>query len=203
MESTDTQILPYPEQDDPADDALDLQVLAEAIDAKLVASFADFRAILNNEVFIATLTANQTGFGATPTEIVFDSTLYDSTVDGVDFPESPFFSTTGYYRIGTYVISVPAGAVNVNTERLTYLEFRQQLALPPGSVVIEQWVTTNWESNTSGEHQVAEGLIRVDSVENPGSFLHVLFLSGNTSSTTTVFAGSMLWFYKVSELESF
>ncbi len=202
MEVTDTQFLPYPEQNDPADDALDLQVLAEAVDTKLVAGFADFRAILNNPVYVSTLSANQTGFGATAQEVSFDLEVYNSTGTN-PFPSSPFFSTTGYYRVGTYVISVPAGVVDVNTSRFTYLEFRQQLSFPPGAVILEQWTTLNWESNTGGEHQVSEGLIRVANVDSPGSFIHTLFSSGNTSSTTTVFAGSMIWFYKVSELEDF
>lgn len=203
MEITDTQFFPYPEVNDPADDALDLQVLAEAIDAKLVTSFADFRAILNNEVYVSTLSANQTGFASTAVEVDFDTEVYDTVTGGGGPPATPFFNSTGYYRVGTYIISVPAGAVNANTSRFTFLEFRQQLSFPPGSVILEQAITLNWESNTGGEHQVVENLIRVDNVDSPGSFIHVLFSSGNTSSNTTVFAGSMLWFYKVSELEDF
>lgn len=206
MDVTDTQLLPYPEQNDPADDALDLQILAEAIDAKLVSQFANFRSILNTEVFISTLAVDETGFTSTPAEVTFDTTLYNSTTNSSNsfFPEGPFFATTGYYRVGTYIVSAPAGAVNANTSRFVYLEYRQQLALPPGTVNLDQWVTLNWEPNTGNrENQVAEGLVRVDNVDSPGSFLHTLFASGNTSSTTTVFAGSMLWFYKVSELEDF
>jgi|SRR3990170_3862001 len=205
MEITDSQFLPYPEQGDPADDALDLQVLAEAIDGKLVSLFSEFRAILNNEVFVSTLSANETGFTGTASEVGFDTVLYNSTADSSNdfFPEGPFFATTGYYRIGTYIISNPAGVVDVNTSRFTILEYKQQLALPVGQIVLEQWTTLNWESNTGGEHQIAEGLVRVDSVASPGSYIHTLFSSGNTSSTTTVSAGGMLWLYKVSELEDF
>lgn len=202
MELTDTQDFPYPGPLDPGDGALDLQVFAEAVDAKLTTAFADFRAVLNTKVKVVGLLANVPGFvNAVEAEIPFDNILYDNTAFASG---TPFFDEVGYYRIGAFVQSNPSGAVTANTSRLSRLQFRQQLTIPFGSVVFEDWFTQTYESNTGSEYQVMEGLVRVPNVDSPGSFIRVLFTSFNSGSNTTVIGGaggSLIWFYKVSDLE--
>ncbi len=202
MEVTDTQGFPYPGPLDPGNGALDLQIFAEAVNAKLIASFADFRAVLNNQVKIIGLIANVGGFiNGIETEIPFDNILYDNTGSPSNLVG---FTEEGYYRIGAFILSNPSGAVTVNSLRLTRLQFRQQLTIPFSAVVFEDWFTQNYESNTGSEYQTIEGLVRVSSVQPPGSFLRVLFTSFNAGSTTTIIGGtngSLLWFYKVSNLE--
>lgn len=202
MELTDTQRFPYPGPFDPGNGALDLQVFAEAVDAKLTAAFVNFRAVLNNKVKVVGLLANVPGFvNGVEAEIPFDNILYDNTVFGSG---TPFFDEVGYYRVGAFILSNPSGAVTVNSLRLTRLQFRQQLAIPFSTVVFEDWFTQNYESNTGGEYQVIEGLVRVPNIDPPGSFIRVLFTSFNAGSNTTVTGGaggSLIWFYKVSNLE--
>jgi hypothetical protein len=202
MELTDTQDFPYPGPLDPGNGALDLQVFAEAVDAKLVAAFANFRAVLNNKVKVVGLLANVPGFvNGVEAEIPFDNVLYDSTgLAGT----TAFFTEVGYYRVGAFVLSNPSGAVTVNSLRLTRLQFRQQLAIPFSTVIFEDWYTQNYESNTGGEYQIMEGLVRVPDVNTPGSFIRVLFTSFNAGSNTTIIGGaggSLIWFYKVGNLE--
>lgn len=202
MELTDTQQFPYPGPFDPGDGALDLEVFAEAVDAKLTTAFANFRTVLNTKVKVVGLAASATGFvNGVETEIPFDTVLYDSTGFA---GTTAFFDQVGYYRIGAFVLSNPSAGVTVNSLRLARLQFRQQLAIPFGAVVFEDWFTQNYESNTGSEFQVLEGLVRVPNVDTPGSFIRVLFTSFNAASTTTItggIGGSLIWFYKVSNLE--
>lgn len=202
MELTDTQQFPYPGPFDPGDGALDLEVFAEAVDAKLTAAFANFRAVLNSKVKVVGMVANQTGFvNGVEDAIAFDNVLYDSTgLAGT----TAFFTEVGYYRVGAFILSNPSAGVTVNSLRLTRLQFRQQLTIPFGTVVFEDWFTQSYESNTGGEYQTIEGLVRVPNVDSPGSFIRVLFTSFNAASTTTVIGGtggSLIWFSKVSNLE--
>lgn len=200
MEVTDSQLLPYPEGTDPGDGALDLQVLAEAIDAKLVAAFANFRSVVNAPVFMTRLSANQTGIvSGVTTTIQFDQIVYDTT--GTSDPATPPFSRTGYYRVGSYVSSNPSGGITANSSVRTFIVYRRQLITPFLGFTEEFFDTTTYQSSTGGEEQSAEGLIRVDALDSPGSSIRCDILHANAASTLNVIAGSRMWFYWVSDLE--
>lgn len=210
MEVTDSQALPYPEINDPADGALQLQVLAEAIDAKLVAQFAAQRRIVNPPACVVRLAANQTGVVAeTTTQIFFDQIIYQQG-SWLLAPTSLFFPETGYYRIGAYMVSGPSGAATLGSRLILTLRYPYVQALPFSTYTVEEFKTQNFQSGTAGnEHQLAEGLVRVDVVNaTPGNFSPIDYsgiasyiLHSNVASTVTLVASSRMWAYKVSELE--
>jgi hypothetical protein len=208
MNLTDSQFFPYPGDFDPGDGALDLQVLAEAIDAKLVSEFAAFRAVRNKWVLIQSRGSTLGGFasGSTTTNfpattaISFDTIVYSTHVSSAS--SIIFLSTAdpGYFRIGLYVASNPSGTVNANTYRTSQITANIGTGAPTFGTTVENYYVTNYESSTGGEHQYVEAMIRV---ENP-DFSSVQFLFGhaNTGSTLNVNQGSLSWIYRVSGLES-
>lgn len=204
MEVTDSQLLPYPEGTDPANGALDLQVLAEAIDAKLTAAFAAYRTVVNCPVFMTRLSTNQTGIASgVSTTINFDQIIYDTT--GAESPSAniPIFTRTGYYRVGSYVVSNPSGGVTANSSVRTFIVCQRQLVTPLFGTAQEFFDSTTYQSSTGGEEQSAQGLLRIDSVSNPGlSFIRCDILHLNAASTVNVIAGSRMWFHWVSDLEN-
>lgn len=210
MDQTASQQLPYPEINDPADEALQLQVLAEAIDAKLVAQFAAQRRVANPPCAIVNLSANQTGVVAgTATQIFFDQILYQQGA-WLLAPTSLFFPETGYYRCGAYMLSGPSGAATLGSSLVLTMRYPYVQALPFSSYTVEEFEEQNFQSGTTGnEHQLAEGLVRVDVVNTaPGNFspidysgIAAYILHSNAASAVTVVAGSKMWAYKVGELE--
>ncbi len=209
MDQTESQQLPYPEDNDPANWALQLQVLAEAIDAKLVADFAAFRDVINVPALVVNLSANQTGIPTTGDDVYFDQVLYMNG-NWTLTPSYLVFPETGYYRIGAYVVANPSGAVTANSSVITVLRYVYVPSYPFYSRTEEDFETRNWQSSTGGEHMVSEGLIRVDAVNpfpsstSPSdySMARVRITHANAASTMDVIAGSKMWGYKVSELES-
>lgn len=209
MDQTSSQHLPYPEANDPADWALQLQVLAESIDAKLVAEFAGFRTAINRPVLVANLSANQTGIAASVTsDIFFDQILFKSGSWLLD-PSYAFPQETGYYRMGAYVVANPSAGITANSSVYTSLTYAYVPSYPFYSYSTEEFISRNWQSSTGGEHMVVETLVRVD-VVNPApstfrptdySGARVTITHSNVASSLNVIAGSKMWAYKVSELE--
>lgn len=208
MEQTSSQHLPYPDENDPAAWALQLQVLAEAIDAKLVDDFAAFRNVINTPALVVNLSTNQTGIATTGDDIFFDQILYMNGAWTLT-PTYLVFPETGYYRIGTYIVSNPSAGVTANSSVIVTLRYVYVPSYPFYSRTVEDFETRNWQSSTGGEHMVAEGLIRVDTVNpypsssSPSdySMARVRIGHANVASTLNVIAGSKMWGYKVSELE--
>lgn len=209
MEQTGSQHLPYPDGNDPANWALQLQVLAEAIDAKLVTEFAAFRTTINRPVLVANLSANQTGIAAsTTTDVLFDQTLFKAGTWQLD-PTYAFPQETGYYRMGAYVVANPSGGVTANSSVYTSLEYAYVPSFPFYSYTTEEFISRNWQSSTGGEHMVVEALVRVDvtnaapSTSRPTDYsgARVTITHSNVASSLNVIAGSKMWAYKVSELE--
>lgn len=211
MDETNSQELPYPEINDPAADALQLQVLAEAIDAKLVAKFAEIRTVLNPVAALVNLSVTQTGIPSseTPNTVFFDQIVYQSGSWGLA-PTYLFFPETGYYRIGAYTVTTASGAFTLNSRVEMTLNYPYIQAFPFTTVTTEYYTSQNFQSgSTASEHQVAEALVRCDVVNTLPSGLSPLNYSGisttivssNVASTLNVIAGSKMWAYKVSELE--
>lgn len=198
METTDTQFLPYPEANDPGAAALQLQVLAEAIDAQLTDAFSTFRTVVNPDVLVLRLSANQTGILLNTTTVIdFDQVLYDTTGAGL----SASFLSTGYFRIGSYILSNPSGGVTANSSRRTFMRYERTIFVPAVTVVQEFFDSTTLDAGVGGEIQSVEALIRVPSIDAPGPFIITQFLHLNAASTMNVLAGSLMWYYKVCELE--
>lgn len=212
MEQTLSQHLPYPVENDPGDGALQLQVLAEAIDAKLVAAFAAYREVVNPPTAVVNLSANQTGIvNSTETQILFDQDLYIMG-DWALTPSWLFFPETGYYRVGTYINSLVAGAVTAQSSVQVYLFAPYVSSLPLATYTREVFTNQDFQPATATNiHQVVETLVRCDVVNTTPSNVEPTDYSGilasiwhaNTASAIDVIAGSKMWAYKVSELEGF
>jgi hypothetical protein len=205
MDITNTQSLPYPDCNDPGDGALDLQVLAEAIDAKLVAAFANFRAIVNRPAFIVGLSANQTGFASGSTaDIIWDTTIWDSTPTGIGgLGSGVSFFQPGYWMIGCWISSVPSGGVTANSKLLIRMTYQGDLLVPVGAVHTESVAAANFQSNTGGEDVVVTQLVRQEADNFPGSsgIVTISLSHANVASTLSVNSTSMVWGFKVCDLE--
>ena len=205
MNLTDTQDLPYPDCEDPGDGALDLQILAEAIDAKLSASFAGFRVIANRPAFYVNLSTNVGGYTAgSYASIPFDTVLFNSA-DTSGVSSSMTIYETGYWIIGGYLLSNPAAGVTANSNVSAWLTWRGDLVAPLGGSYTETWRTVNWQSSTGGEYQCATGLVRQEydgTADHSGGGTVALGISHqNVASTVTVAATTSMWAFKVSDLE--
>lgn len=204
MDITNTQSLPYPDCNDPGDGALDLQVLAEAIDAKLVDAFANFRAVVNRPAFIVGLSANQTGFASGSTaDITWDTIVWDSTPTGVGTGSGITFFQPGYWMLGCWISSVPSGGVTANSKLLIRMTFRGDLYVPVGGVHTESTAAANFQSNTGGEDIVVTQLVRQEYDNYPagGGSVTISLSHANVASTLTVNSTSLVWGFKVSNLE--
>lgn len=206
METTDTQRLPFPECVDPGVGALDLQVLAEAIDAKLVTAFANFRAVVNRPAFIVGLSANQTGFasGSPGQDITWSTTIWNSTV-ALGIGAGVLFYEPGYWMLGTWVSASPSGGTTANSRYSVRLTYQGALLTPIGGESDELVGTINYQSSTGGEDQVVTHLVRQEFNDTTsfsgGGHVSVNIYHENVASTLTVTSTSIVWGFKVSDLE--
>jgi hypothetical protein len=198
---TDSQLLPYPEINDPGDGALDLQVLAEAIDAKLVAEYANFRSVLNDrQLEIVSLTADfgPISSGGTGTAISFDTVVFSSDGGGTTIFFNPAVTAGGIYAMGCYIISNPTGAVTANSYRKTLLTATLYNGPSVNTFTTQTWASEVYETTSGGEHQ---NLMAVFYAPFPAlSSVNALFQHGNTGSTVNVKAGSIMWLQRLGEI---
>jgi len=215
MDSTDSQHLPFPEDNDPGDGALDLQLLAEAIDAKLVAQFAALRSAINKKVKISQLASNTSAFADNSLIQVYPTsstwtTLYDST--GGSDTANPYdlsgFSGGGVYRVGFFCQSAAAGAINVNTERDVSLNVQVALdASTPSTFQTQILAATSYDTNNGTVTQVVDSEIFLPfpgqfPFVTGGSNIRPYFFHLNTSSGVSILAGSLAWLLHVGDLDS-
>ena len=208
MKLTDTQLLPYPDGNDPGDGALDLQLLAQAIDAKLVTEFASFRSVRNKWVFVQSLGADQTGLVANSTTtnfgsgtgVNFNTIIYTTNLLTTGSSVTLTSANPGYFRVGMYVLSNPSGTVTANTYRTARITAVVGTGPPAFNSANEFYYTTNYESSTGGEHQFVEAMVRIEAPAYSSFQFQVRH--GNTGSTLTLKAGSLAWVYRVSDLEA-
>jgi hypothetical protein len=197
---TDTQLLPYPEANDPGDGALDLQVLAEAIDAKLVAEFANFRSVLNDrQIEVVTLAAD---FGPvtanTDTFVSFDTVVFTSDGGSPFIGFDPAVTSGAVYAAGAYVISNPTGAVTANSSRTAKLSMSLYQGPSLNTFTTNTWISEIYETSTGGEHQQ---LVSVFYAPFPASSaINLIFRHANVASTVNVKAGSMMWLQRLGEI---
>lgn len=203
MRNTDSQGFPYPEIDDFGNGALQLQVLAEAIDAKLVSSNADYDLLLNPEVIVAKTSADITGIAiGVPTSLVFGTDQSYVPVSGA-LGITPFFflgMRPGTYQAGLHVKSIPSGAVTNNTYRTATLSLTDyRIPGSSASQYTESWEEEVWETST-GQHtwQTLHAAFPVYSPDQ--AVISAIFTHGNTGSTVTVKSDSYFWVARVGGL---
>jgi hypothetical protein len=198
---TDSQFLPYPEINDPGDGALDLQVLAEAIDAKLTQEFANFRSVLNNRQLEVVTLASDFGpisSGGTGITIGFDTVVFTSDGGGPTILFNPAITTGGIYAAGCYVISNPTGAVTANSYRKAMLQISLYNGPSVATFSNQTWSSEVYETTTGGEHQ---HVMAVFYAPFPAfSSVSVAFQHGNTGSTINVKTGSIMWLQRLGEV---
>jgi hypothetical protein len=203
VNETDTQDLPYPEINDPANGALQLQLLAEAIDAKLVTQFALYRGIVNRSTFIAGLTGTQS-YSSGLSTLSWDTFLYNSA-DTSSVGSDITIYETGYWMVGAFLQTNPAGGITANSTCNAFLLWNADLVLPLGDTLNEQWVKANFQSSTGGEHQTVTGIVRqeYDGTANHdgGGRLSLALFHANVASNVVVQTTSLLWAFKICELE--
>jgi hypothetical protein len=197
---TDTQDLPYPERDDFGNGALQLQALAEAVNAKLVTSNAAYDVLLSPEMVVASASADITGLPVTTVNTLLFSPLYQP--DPNTFAITPFFflgMRPGTYQAGCYIRSIPGGAVTNNTYRTVQMDLVDYLIPGSGSSrYTEEWFNEIWETNTGFEYQTLHIAFSVHSPDQ--AILNLSFFHGNSGSALTVKADSYFWVARVGDL---
>jgi len=200
MELTDSQFLPYPEPDDPANGALQLQMLAQAIDAKLVAINAGFDGVLARPVAIRKNTGTQSIAANQGVAVNVGTTVFASYDTGASNSRIRFNAwPAGIYMCGGYVNTNPSGVVNANSAKLVYLQFEDR-RIQPGPLndtYTESWGHAGSQTNTGGDHMTFTESFEVHGPA--GASVRMDLLHGNTSSNLTVL-NATLWVAYVGRL---
>lgn len=200
MKTTPSQGLPYPEINDPGDAALELQVLAEAIDAKVTAELAGYRSVLNGrqvDVMLSSVDNAPVG-SSVMINVTYDTSLYSDDL-APTFPA--FLPTAGpsLYVIGAYQISNPTGAVTANSFRDLFIQVQLYQGPVLNTFITETYQSRVYETNTGGEHQTLSCVVNVPYPAN--SSVSVIFQHANAASTAAVKAGSIFWIYQIGTVE--
>lgn len=199
MKKTDSQGLPYPEGEDFGLGSLDLQVLAEAVNTKLVADHARYDSILASQALVGTLVSDYLITANQIYPILFDTTLYKSNPiwDAI----SPFFSMVGWvpgiYQTGMYIHSNPVGTVTVDTFRTIRLQLIDYRGPGAADRYTEGWQLDNVESNTGGEFQTMHATFEMHSPERAS--LVASFSHNNSGSSVHVKAASYWWVTRIGD----
>lgn len=198
MKTTTTQGLPYPEINDPANGALALQALAEAINAKLVTDNATYDTILQVPTVVSTTSADQPVGSGSTLFVNFNTDLFVSpqlSTLGTDVK----ILQTGYWAAGYFMNLVATGAVDANSRRTT--DLRVTDITSPTNLVTQtlRWETETYDGNTAGGEfhslAIAFPVYSATLCSFQCSFAHT-----NTSSTVAVKAGALLWAYRIGDL---
>lgn len=217
MNLTPNLRLPYPNNDDPGDGALDLQILAEAADAAMAAQIIAFRKTINKPCRVATLSTNTSGMTAGQEGSIFQgqtwTILYDSST--IAFPPTinPFDQrgmgeAPGVYHIGAYLSSQPTGAATVNSVR--QLEIRATVpgdrTIFPATTTLMRGISTGFETGV-GVHPLTSELevytpfptVGVDT--NAGTKFDAIFFHQNVASTVQINAGAVVWIWRAADVD--
>lgn len=217
MESTNNEMIPYPEDNDTGNGALDLQLLAERVDALAGAQQVELRRIINKPGRVIRLTNNF----ATTAGIVNDvfaagiwadvfSSAYPSpivTPGFGGFTNGGLGSTPGIYRVGMYLNVSITGALTANSLR----QLTITAAVPSDATIFPGTISTKLARTVNFDPQGALGLTAELEVYTPypsnpvssfgGTVFTATFLHANAASTVQVNAGSIGWIYRVADVE--
>lgn len=218
MEVTPNEFLPYPTNNDPGNGALDLQVLAEAIDAATQGKLAHFRQIINRPARVRQLSANT---GNMIPNINNDISIiggafwlpatYNST--GPVLGSNPYSSlglgtTPGIYRAGACVISNPIGAVTAGSSRILEIDaiIPSDPSNFPVSTVTRKAFSITFETSTGSQYQTTELEFLTNFPGNnsstfAGTQIAAFFNHQNAASNMQLLAGSTMWIYRVGDVE--
>ena len=190
--------------DDYGATALQMQSLANAIDAQLTSQAAEFNQFLTAPTALATTTTIQTGiptFGATVGAAgAGDYALTFANYTPVDFP--PFgaifangflnFPTdrSGWYHVGAYVPMTASGAITALSYRLLELNVGSNTLVPNTT---KTFATFHFDTSTGGEHLMTQGVVEVS---GEGTFsLWARASHANVASTMNVPVGATIWLH--------
>lgn len=201
MKLTSSQGLPYPEIDDFANGALDLQYLAEKIDSKLAALNAKYDQIGSPEVLMIKGSADITGFtsGVVNDILITGDQSYNPLGFSSNTPITFRGMRPGTYIGGAYIRSIPAGAANLNSYRTLVLRF-DDFKIPGSGFTRyrEEWQNEVYESGTGEENQTMEIAFALHDPDN--AMLAFTFAHINTSSTVTIKSDSYVWVARTGDL---
>jgi hypothetical protein len=203
MESTDSQLLPYPEPEDFANGSQQLKLLAEAIDAKLAVLNMGYDTILTRPTVLKSATpSSQTIFANISTTVSIPNVVYNSSSTATQASTTsinlPFYPA-GIWMAGGYVATNPAGAVNQDTLRIVTLRVVDQ-RIQPGTGIVsyeEIWDHSGSQTNTGGDFTTFSQTFEIHDPEN--AFLQCKLFHGNTGSGLIV-TGAFLWALYIGEL---
>jgi hypothetical protein len=210
MDSTPIYGFTYPERDgeDPAT-PLDMQLLAEQIDAALWVQYQELQAEFRPPTFVAQLTADMTGLGSLldndVTLTTLNSTLLYSNapwVRGINYvpPEA------GSYLFGACATFVCSGTIDAGTIRTFWCTVLSPSS--PGQYTRYSFFDSDTETGAAlGTGISVQGVVEwpqnITPTPAPASTgIQLMQRNGNTSSTMTMKAGAIVWATKISDIES-
>ena len=211
MELTPNERFPYPDGNDPGNGALDLQILAEAIDAKVVTMLANFKSAINKLMRVTV--ALGTGPNAVTANAFSDiftigagqwSKIYDSTGQATLDPASMngFGTTPGIFRMGCCLATNPTGTVNGGTFRELRLSATVPLNDPsvfPLTTTIKRSLSKVYEASAGNTLQCCE--LEFATAFPRSTTLNMEFQHGNTGSNVTTLAGTLMYVYRIGDIE--
>jgi hypothetical protein len=201
MESTDSQLLPYPEPEDFANGSQQLKILAEAIDAKLAALSLGYDTVLARPVILRAATPGGTfaanlDWSVSVPNVIFESPGYlaqaGSTLELFSYPP-------GIWIAGGYLATNPVGVVDAGTYRITRLRITDRRIQPGTGVSFyeEIWDNSGSQTNTGGDFTTFSQTFEIHDPTN--ALLQLKLQHGNTSSNLVV-NGAFLWTAYIGEL---
>lgn len=217
MDLTLNEGLPFPGGYDPGDGALDLQVLAEAIDSNVALKMTHFRSIINRPCRISRLNATTGSMTAGANFNIYSVgspnwvSLYNSTpsmLPGANpFQSVGLGSNAGIFHVGAFVQTNPIGAVTVNSERTLSIE-----AIIPGdntdypvTTISKYSRSRTFETNAGSQFQMCELQFFTPYPEvgtgASGTTITAQFFHANVASSVALFPGSLLWIYRAGDVD--
>lgn len=206
MDETPVYSLPFPEDGDFANGALDLQVLAEAADTAISGVRANYLALARKPTSVWRSTVDQNvGVAGSAATIVFGSQVYTNdasftSISTIKFP----FPSSGLWTFGVMLNCVASGAATANTQRSLTLEADQPIGLNLFDYTPFYFGDTVFESSTAGgDFMTACGIINFNLVSGTvaNRWLSATFQHNNTGSAMTIKAGATLFLHKLSNLD--
>jgi hypothetical protein len=219
MELTPNLRLPYPDDNDPGDGALDLQILAEAVDAAATLQLAALRAAINKPCRIAQLSVNTAGIAANVETSIFSAgftwtILYDSSSIAISAAVNPFTQRgmgeePGIYHLGSYLSTQPTGAITANSFRQLAIKatIPSDRTVFPATTTLIEGLSGGYETS-SGSHQLNAELEvytpfpSVGVATAAGTIFDATFFHQNTGSTVQINAGSLAWIWRAADVEA-
>lgn len=206
MKTTPFEGFPYPEDNDYGDGALDLQVLAEAIDAKMAAMLAALSYMGRRETCVVTNSADSGAIGAgSGSFATFDTVLYNNGFAMIGPNNAiPVPIVPGSYLGGLSINCQLVGAVTAHSQRQLLLVNNIPTGPTHADLFPVTYADTCYDSGVAGgDFLTCQGTFDFQAIPtNPyGSWLYN-FRHENLASNMVVKAGAIAWFTRISDLGS-